>query len=209
MDAVLKIKNAAPAAATVNDVVLCAFCGALRAYAEAVGEPITSPTLLRALCAVALPDDYPAGTMYNNFLMPSIALPVADADRAARLAAVQREMGRTKGSLAGFFMGKLLTIASRLGLDHIVGQTQNTIFKKHAFVYSNMPGFSEQVHFLSPSHPVSHFAVYFPNLVSQCLFVSYNGTLSFSLSTDAATVAKPQLLVDSFVAEVNAWARHP
>jgi hypothetical protein len=37
----------------------------------------------------------------------------------------------------------------------------------------------------------------------------YNGTLSFSLSTDAATVAKPQLLVDSFVAEVNAWARHP
>ena len=44
------------------------------------------------------------------------------------------------------------------------------------------------------------------NLISQCFFLSYNGELCFSLSTDAATVELPTLLVESFAAEVREWA---
>jgi hypothetical protein len=46
-------------------------------------------------------------------------------------------MEKTKHSAAGFFMGKLLTLCARLGLDSMVGATQNKVFSKHAFVFSN------------------------------------------------------------------------
>ena len=115
-------------------------------------------------------------------------------------------MHATKSSAAGFFMGQLLTVAARLGLDAMVGATQNKVFSKHAFVYSNMPGFERTVHLFGTDHPVDRFAVYNPNMVSQCFFLSYRGELCFSLSTDAATVEQPSLLVDSFAAEIKEWS---
>jgi len=102
-------------------------------------------------------------------------------------------------------MGKLLTVASRLGLDAIVGQTQSTVFSKHSFVYSNLPGFTQPAYVWGVPHHVEAFAVYYPNVVSQLLFLSYNGQLSCSLSTDAATVKQPKLLVDAFATEVEEW----
>lgn len=202
------IKAASPAGTTINDVVLCAFIGAVRRYAAAVGSPLAKDTLLRALCVVSLPDEShrKPGDLYNNFIMPSIVLPIGPDTRAERLDAVRAVMHATKSSAAGFFMGQLLTVAARLGLDAMVGATQNKVFSKHAFVYSNMPGFERTVHLFGTDHPVDRFAVYNPNMVSQCFFLSYRGELCFSLSTDAATVEQPSLLVDSFAAEIKEWS---
>ena len=218
------VRAAAPAGCTINDVVLTALCGAVTRYAAAVGKPLGAGTVMRALCVASMPTDpsRPDDDLYNDFIMPSLDLSRAVASeaispdskelspvslsRSQRLARVHASMERLKGSRAGFFMGKLLTVAARLGLDAMVGATQNTVFSKHTLVYSNMPGFEQRVHLFGPSHPVERFAVYNPNLISQCFFLSYNGELCFSLSTDAATVERPTLLVESFAAEVHAWA---
>ena len=46
---------------------------------------------------------------------------------------------------------------------------------------------------------------YYTNVVSQTLFLSCMGQLSFSLLTDKATVKEPQYLVDAFKEEVEDW----
>ena len=208
MDDIKAIRSSSPAETTINDIVLSAFVAAIKRYANAVNHPLTERTLLRALCVASLPDDPKRkGALYNDFIMPSIRLPVGPDGREDRLRAVHSIMDAAKRSYAGFFMGRLLTVAARLGLDAVVGQTQNTVFGKHAFVFSNMPGFTEPVHLLlGAGARVERFAVYNPNLISQCFFLSYNGELCFSLSTDAATVVQPSLLVESFAEEVSEWA---
>ena len=75
----------------------------------------------------------------------------------------------------------------------------------HTSLASHVPGFTQPVYLFGTSK-VERFAVYYPNLVSQLLFLSYNGALTCSLSTDPATIAKPQMLVDLFAEEVTAWA---
>jgi hypothetical protein len=69
-----------------------------------------------------------------------------------------------------------------------------------------VPGFTQAVHLFDTAHKIERFAVFNPNLVSQCFFLSYQDQLCFSLTTDKATVAQPALLVQSFAAEVREWA---
>ena len=203
------IRAAAPPGTTLNDVILACFVGGLRRYAEAVGEPIEGEPLVRAMCAVSLPRQAsrPHPQMYNDFLLPSIRLPVGEKTPNARLEAVRRLMAETKASRSGYIMSRLLTLLSSLGLDAFIGQTQLTVFGKHSFIYSNLPGFTQPVHLFDARAKVERFAVYFPNLVSQLLFLSYDGQLTCSLSTDAATITQPQTLVDCFVVEVAKCAR--
>ena len=233
------IRAAAPPGTTLNDVILACFVGGLRRYAEAVGEPIESEPLVRALCAVSVPRrvhrskrapplparllscsptelvrarggrqaSRPHPQMYNDFLLPSIRLPVGEKTPNARLEAVRRLMAETKASRSGYIMSRLLTLLSSLGLDAFIGQTQLTVFGKHSFIYSNLPGFTQPVHLFDARAKVERFAVYYPNLVSQLLFLSYDGQLTCSLSTDAATITQPQTLVDCFVVEVAKCAR--
>ena len=208
LDALITIKSNSPKGTTLNDVLLTCFIGGLHKYAAAVGEPLDGSPLVRALCAVSLPTQKGRSPqeMYNDFLLPSIALPLGPETRAERLDAVRGVMSETKRSRAGFFMAIVLQAVARLGLDDLIGQTQLQVFSKHAFVYSNLPGFTKPV-FLFGSARVESFAVYYPNLVSQLLFLSYNGALTCSLSTDPGTITKPQLLVDLFVDEVIAWQK--
>ena len=237
--------DAAAATTTLNDVILGCFVGGLRAYAELVGEPICGEPLVRALIAVSMPSAAGAasrGEMFNDFLLPSVTLPIGATSRAARLSAIRQVMAETKASRAGYIMGRMLTLIAKLGLDFLVGDTQNQacavpphtlpreliamppsssparphqqariaaclqVFGKHAFVYSNLPGFTQPVHLFERTAKVDRFAAYFPNLVSQLLFLSYGSELTCSLSTDAATITRPQAFVDCFALEVAQWA---
>lgn len=212
------VRNACPAGTTINDVVLSCFCAALSRYADEVGEPLIPGALLRSLCAVSMPDrrSKDPASLYNNFVLPSMHLPIlpatgAAAERTERLAAVRRVMQHSKNSLAGWWLAKLVTLATRLGLESIIGKTQNAMFARHAFVYSNVPGFTQPVYlFAAPDEParygkIEQFGVFYENLNSQIIFMSYNGTFSMSLSTDPAVLSQPQLLCDLFVKEVLEW----
>lgn len=169
LDDLKAVKTTCAPGTTLNDVLLAAFVGALRAYAQAVGRPIEGAPLLRALCAVSLPTPTSRrpDEMFNDLLLPSITLPVGTTSRASRLQAVRAVMSETKQSRAGFFMKMLLAAVARLGLDPLIGHTQLAVFSKHAFVYSNLPGFTRPVHLFEAKAKVESFAVYYPNLVSQ------------------------------------------
>ena len=75
----------------------------------------------------------------------------------------------------------MVTLATRLGLESIIGKTQNAMFARHAFVYSNVPGFTQPVYlFAAPDEParygkIEQFGVFYENLNSQIIFMSYNG----------------------------------
>jgi len=201
------IRAASAPGTTLNDVILACLVGALRRYATARGRPIDGAPIVRALVAVSVPRVQASGEMFNDFVLPSITMPVGAPSFAARLTAVREIMVETKASRAGFIMSTLLTVLSRLGLDTLVGQTQLKVFSKHAFVFSNLPGFTQPVHlFGDTSARVERLEAYFPNLVSQLLCLSYNGQLTLSLSTvaDATGIEQPQKLVQCFADEVTA-----
>ena len=54
---------------------------------------------------------------------------------------------------------------------------------------------------------MTRIGVYYPNMISQAIFVSYAGEMTFSLSTDASVVKRPSLLTALFVEEVGSWAK--
>eukprot|EP00929_Paragymnodinium_shiwhaense_P008859 TRINITY_DN112830_c0_g1_i1.p1 TRINITY_DN112830_c0_g1~~TRINITY_DN112830_c0_g1_i1.p1 ORF type:complete len:499 (+),score=80.12 TRINITY_DN112830_c0_g1_i1:102-1598(+) len=202
------IKSRMPAGTTLNDVVLTAFCGALRKYSANVAKHDIKPDqLMRAFCAVALPDmpGRPAEDMYNNFVMPSFEMPIGASQRDARLSTAHKTMEELKTSLTGPITQQLSGVLGRLGLDALAGDTQLKVFPLHSFVYSNVPSFEQPAYLFGGKHKIENLEVYYPNLISQTIFFSYCDKMMFSLTTDPTVVAKPRALVDAFVEEVAEW----
>ncbi|KAH8067640.1 DUF1298-containing protein [Aureococcus anophagefferens] len=135
---VLAIRSRLAAGATLNDVILTAFCGAARNYAS---------------------------TTYNDFVMPSTKLPVFVEDRGRRLAEVQASMRALKKSRAGFIQAVIVAIFEKFGLEKLAGGAQRDVFAKHSLVYSNLPGYEKPVFFAKSK--IAKFGVFFPNMISQ------------------------------------------
>jgi len=208
---VKRIKSACPAGTTVNDVVLTAFCGALRRYMQSAKDPAADDPglLLRAFCAVALPDlrnREADDDTYNRFVMPSFSLAVSQKDRAERLAACSSTMRAMKTSLEGPITMALNKVLVRIGAEGFIGKTMLDTFGNHSFVYSNVPGFVKPVYVLGTNSKVKGINVYYPNLISQVICLSYVDTLSFSLITDPTICKDPALLAQLFEKEVTDWA---
>ncbi len=194
---------------SVNDVILCAFLGALKSYSkQSVPGSRNSDHLLRALCAVALPDDLYRGAadLYNDFLLVSLRLPFGVENREERLKLIRELMGRAKRSLVGIIQVYLTKFLSKIGLDKLIAETQKKIFALHSFVYSNVPGFQQPIHIFEPGHEVEKIEVYYPNMVNQCIFLSYRGDLSMSLTTDTErAIRRPLDLFSHFRQEIEDW----
>mmetsp|Transcript_4670 Transcript_4670/g.7000 ORF Transcript_4670/g.7000 Transcript_4670/m.7000 type:complete len:516 (-) Transcript_4670:25-1572(-) len=198
--------RAAHPGATVNDVILTAFCGAIRTYCTKRGQPISSDSVMRAMCAFSMPDRGKGKLeLYNDFLMPSMSLPANVEGREERIAAVKKVMAGLKTSLVGFIQERLVLILGALGLDAMIKQSQVALFKKHSFVYSNVPGFEKDVYLFAERCNVHKISVYYPNVLSQAIFLTFRGSLGFSLVTDRGELPEFEMLVDSFVEEIKSW----
>jgi len=203
------IKNKMPPGSTVNDVVLTAFEGAIRRYLERENDPallLPNGPLMRSFCAFSMPDIKARvkgpDSLYNEFVMPSIDLSL-EKDRDARFAATRATMAEVKTSFQGYFTLILSSILGQLGLEGFAGETNLKIFRNHSFVYSNVPGYESQVYGFGQK--MTGLQAYYNNMISQTIFISCMGRLTFNLMTDKKTVKDPQFLVDSFVAEVDDW----
>ena len=205
------IRKACPAGTSINDVVLTAFCAALTRYVQRVTpDAPVSDLLVRALCAVALPGGGRGmeSRLFNNIILPSMPLCVGTryGSRLERLEAVRGVMARVKTSAVGSIAVWLNSVLMALGLEELAGATNVRIFGKHSFVYSNVPAFARTVRIFG-DYDVAQFRAWYPNMISQTVFVSYRDTLSFSLVTEpVAGLAQPQLLTDLFAEEVRQWA---
>eukprot|EP00008_Paramoeba_atlantica_P000011 CAMPEP_0201505236 /NCGR_PEP_ID=MMETSP0151_2-20130828/85652_1 /ASSEMBLY_ACC=CAM_ASM_000257 /TAXON_ID=200890 /ORGANISM="Paramoeba atlantica, Strain 621/1 / CCAP 1560/9" /LENGTH=400 /DNA_ID=CAMNT_0047899071 /DNA_START=477 /DNA_END=1679 /DNA_ORIENTATION=+ len=189
--------------ATINDVLMTAFSAALRKYGEARGKPAEGT--IRALCAFSLPDQRDPTEMYNNFLLPSVELPVTTPDRDECLKKVVGVMNGLKKSLVAIIQAKLIGVLGKLGLDAVISELQLKVFAAHSIVYSNVPGHDQPIYLFGPKRKVDKVAVYYPNMIPQAIFLSYQGQLSFSLITDEGQMPDSRRLVDFFVEEINSW----
>jgi hypothetical protein len=157
------IRDICPNGTTINDVILTLFCFAIRKYAAERGATISPHATMRAMCAFSLPDGFAPikGDTYNNFLMPTLCLPVNASDRLQCLQKVKDVMAELKTSMVGPIQMRLMEFLGRLGLDAVAANSQIEIFKKHSFVYSNVPGFEQPFFMFNTKRQVWFLLLFF------------------------------------------------
>ena len=170
---------------TVNDVVLAAVAGALRAHLERHGAD-PARTVLRAMVPVSVRADVERGALGNRVAAVYAPLPVGLGDPIARFRAVHEAMGGLKASgqavgaehvaaLAGFASPTVLSQAARL-------QARQRFFN---LTVTNVPGpqvplylLGRRLRELYPLVPLTE------NTALGIAVMSYDGSIDFGLVSD-------------------------
>jgi len=175
---------------SVNDILLSAVAGALRAYFLQKGESVQDVEV-RAMIPVNLRSARDEGTLGNRFGLGTLSLPVHEANPFARLFMVRSRMNELKGS---YQPPLTLAILAAVGVAPRIVQQQflDILAAKASTVMTNVPG-PKQPLYLAGSR------------LDQCMFwvpqsgdigigvsiLSYNDNVQFSLITDRHFVTRP------------------
>jgi diacylglycerol O-acyltransferase / wax synthase len=192
--------------ATINDLLITAVTGALRAELKRHGDVpddvhIMVPFNLRPLDE-ALPRD-----LGNDFALILLSLPVGIEHRGERQREVKMRMDAIKDSHEGPISYGIL---SAIGMTPPAVEDQLIRFftQKASAVVTNVPGPREPVYFAGV--PVAGVLVWAPCSGSIGMTVSifsYKGEVTVGFMTDTGVVADPQPLVKAFNAELRALCR--
>lgn len=185
---------------SVNDVLLSAVAGALRAYLQQKGESVDGVEV-RAMVPVNLRSARDEGTLGNRFGLVTLSLPIWEANPFARLFLVRERMNDLKHS---FQPPLTLGILAVVGLAPKLVQQQflDMLAAKASAVMTNVPG---------PRQPLYLAG----NRLDQCMFwvpqsgdigvgvsiLSYNDTVQFSLISDRHFIPDPETVAPLFAAE--------
>jgi len=202
LEKIKKIKNAAGAGTTVNDVVYGAFAGACRRYCEEQGLSDAASLSLRALVPVAFPRaaDCP---LTNDWTFVSTAVPLKPPTAASRVAATNSLFSKLKASPEAY-VARFLTAANSTAPPCVFGFVGRSLLSRHTIVFSNVPGPAEQI--AVGGKPVLGILPVYPNLIPQLLCVSYNGTMCMTLTVDPAAISDPERLAQLYLDELNVLA---
>jgi WS/DGAT/MGAT family acyltransferase len=187
---------------SVNDILLSAVAGALRAYFLQKGETVRDVEV-RAMIPVNLRTSRDEGTLGNRFGLGTLSLPLHEGNPFARLFLVRSRMNELKGS---YQPPLTLGILAAVGVAPKVIQQQflDILAAKASTVMTNVPG---------PKQPLYLAGA----RLDQCMFwvpqsgdigigvsiLSYNDNVQFSLITDRHFVPDPETIVPLFAAEVE------
>ena len=185
---------------SVNDILLSAVAGALRAYFLQKGESVRDVEV-RAMIPVNLRTAKHEGTLGNRFGLGTLSLPVHEANPFARLFTVRSRMNELKGS---YQPPLTLALLAAVGVAPKMVQQQflDILAAKASTVMTNVPG---------PKHPLYLAG----SKLEQCMFwvpqsgdigigvsiLSYNDNVQFSLITDRHFVPDPETIAPLFAAE--------
>ena len=185
---------------SVNDILLSAVAGALRAYFQQKGESVRDVGV-RAMIPVNLRSASDEGTLGNRFGLGTLLLPVHEGNPFARLFLVRERMNELKGS---YQPPLTLGILAAVGVAPKIVQEQflDILAAKASTVMTNVPG-PKQPLYLAGSR------------LDQCMFwvpqsgdigigvsiLSYNDKVQFSLITDCHFVPDPETIAPLFAAE--------
>jgi WS/DGAT/MGAT family acyltransferase len=203
LDAVKRIAHSLPEHATVNDVVLTAVAGGLRAWLDGLDA---HPHVLRVKVPVSL--HQPGDDDGNRDSFICVDLPIDEADPVARLSAVAAETRERKR-------------------DHDA-QTLDAFFRDLSHMSSSIERFAEQwaesprVFTLNvsnvpgPRGPLSVLGAPVASMHSlaeighrhalRVAVVSANGRIGFGFCTDADAIGSPQPIADGVDSELRALA---
>ena len=187
---------------SVNDILLSAVAGALRAYFLQKGETVRGVEV-RAMIPVNLRTARDEGTLGNRFGLGTLSLPLHEGNPFARLFLVRSRMNELKNS---YQPPLTLGILAAVGVSPKIIQQQflDILAAKASTVMTNVPG-PKQPLYLAGSR------------LEQCMFwvpqsgdigigvsiLSYNDKVQFSLITDRHFVPDPETITPLFAAEFD------
>jgi WS/DGAT/MGAT family acyltransferase len=201
LDEVRRIGHALPERATVNDVVLAAVAGGLRAWLTELGAQLGG---LRVKVPVSLHQPGDGASNRDSFIC--VDLPLEEPDPVARLRAiagetVERKAHHDADSLDSFFRD----------LSHVSGSLER--FAEHwamsprvfTLNVSNVPGPRGPLSVLGrPVLSVHSLAEIAHRHALRVAVVSAGGRIGFGLCADADAVGSPQPIADGIAAELAA-----
>lgn len=187
--------------ATVNDVLVAALVGTLRAWLRERGEPVDELDI-RAMVPVNLREAHSLAEMGedlgNRFGLVMLNLPISARtahERLVRLKASMDEIKASPDALVSF--GILAALGkSPATVEHIVA---DIFAKKTSVVITNVPGPPERLFFAGKTLRNVVFWVPHPTHLGVGLSVlSYNGAICVGIRTDISVVEDPTVLARFF-----------
>ena len=198
---------AACAHAKVNDVLVAALAGALRAYLQGRGVDVGAQTL-RAMVPVDLRPPQRRGQLGNEFGLVILELPVAEAEPGRRLAEAKARMDVLKHSTEAVAMRFLMELFGQApkSLEDIA---TGLFGSKASLVLTNVAGPQAVARFAGV--PIERLMFWVPhpgNEMSMGVSIlSYAGQVSLGVMADAHLVPDPERVATLFEREFMALRR--
>jgi WS/DGAT/MGAT family acyltransferase len=185
---------------SVNDILLAAVAGALRAYFQQKGESVEGVEV-RAVIPVNLRSAKDEGTLGNRFGLGTLSLPVHEGNPFARLFLVRERMNELKGS---YQPPLTLGLLAAVGIAPKMVQQQflDILAAKASAVMTNVPG-PKQPLYLAGAR-LDQVMVWVPqsgDIGVGVSILSYNDKVQFGMVTDSHFVADPETITPLFAAE--------
>ncbi|MCX7156662.1 MAG: wax ester/triacylglycerol synthase family O-acyltransferase [Rhodocyclales bacterium] len=185
---------------SVNDILLAAVAGALRAYFQQKGESVEGVEV-RAVIPVNLRSAKDEGTLGNRFGLGTLSLPVYEANPFARLFLVRERMNELKGS---YQPPLTLGLLAAVGVAPKIVQQQflDILASKASAVMTNVPG-PKQPLYLAGAR-LDQVMVWVPqsgDIGIGVSILSYNDKVQFGMVTDRHYVPDPEAITPLFEAE--------
>ena len=197
----------APLDAKVNDVLVAAMTGALRAYLKGRGIDVNHTTV-RAMVPVDLRPPERVGLLGNDFGLVLLDLPVASAKAADRLTQTKARMDRLKRSPEPVAMKFLFELFGS-GPKAIEDLATSIFGSKASLVMTNVVGPKDTVYLAGV--PIDQIMFWVPHpgkeLGVGISILSYRGMASLAVIADAGLVPDPEAITDEFNREFRRMQR--
>lgn len=182
---------------SVNDVLLSAVAGALRAYLMAQGDRVDGLEI-RATVPVNLRSLDKAHQLGNYFGLVYLTLPIGVEDPVERLFEVKKRMDELKGSYQAILALGLLGILG-LGPQLLQASVLKVLTKKATAVMTNVPGPQMPLYFAGARIAQQMFWVPQSGTIGMGVSIlTYNGQVQVGLATSKALVSDPHAIIDRF-----------
>ncbi|KAF4663483.1 hypothetical protein FOL46_004725 [Perkinsus olseni] len=190
LDYVRAITKRTPKKVTVNDVLLSATVGAIRAYS---GETADHTTTMRTLLALGfpanLPDKEPTDRLTNSFSINACDLSKAirATDPVSRVLATNTAMNRLKKSMEAFVEFWLMNVLFPLLPVQVYQYIAKRYFANHTMLFSNVPGPANNTLYFAGKE-VTGVQGIFLDAIPEVTLISYNGKVYYNVTLDHKVV---------------------
>ena len=185
---------------SVNDLLLSAAAGAIRAYLVDKGDDVEGVEI-RAMVPVNMRRPKDAGKLGNRFGLVAVELPVGIENPLARLYATRARMEELKSS---YQAALTLSILGLVGMaPHFVQeQVLDLLASKATAVMTNVPGPKSALYLAGAKLAEPLFWVpQSGNIGIGVSILSYDNRVQFGLITDRKLVPDPERIVERFAGE--------
>jgi WS/DGAT/MGAT family acyltransferase len=186
---------------TINDVLLAAVAGALRAYLVERGEPVDRQLEIRAAVPVNLRPLEQAKNLGNRFGLVLLTLPIGIENPLERLREVHKRMRELRDSYQAIITLGLMEIMG-LGPNLAQALAMKMLGRKATAVMTNVAGPQQPLYFAGSQ--LAELMFWVPQSGSVGMGVSlfsYNDRVHFGLMTDQKLVSDPATIISQFSKE--------